>query len=81
VQLRVDYAMACLALFVALLVGEWAYDWRVTLLFFLLKVCGDLMVSRIDCSHSQALAALHKVCTVDKDGHMCIQMSAFERSV
>jgi hypothetical protein len=81
VQLRVDYAMACLALFVALLVGVWAYDWRVTLLFFLLKVCGDLMVSRIDCSHSQALAALHKVCTVDKDGHMCIQMSALERSV
>jgi hypothetical protein len=81
VHLRVDYAMACLALFVALLVGVWAYDWRVALLFFLLKVCGDLMVSRIDCSHSQALAALHKVCTVDKDGHMCIQMSAFERSV
>jgi hypothetical protein len=81
VHLRVDYAMACLALFVALLVGVWAYDWRVALLFFLLKVCGDFMVSRIDCSHSQALAALHKVCTVDKDGHMCIQMSALERSV
>jgi hypothetical protein len=81
VQLRVDYTMACLALFVALLVGVWVYDWRVSLLFFLLKVCGDLMVSRIDCSHSQALAVLHKVCTVDKDGHLCIQMSAFERSV
>jgi hypothetical protein len=81
VRLRVDYAMACLVLFLALLVGVWAYDRRVGLFFLLVKVCGDLIVSRIDCSHAHALGALHEVCTVDSDGHVCIELSAFEGSV
>jgi hypothetical protein len=81
VRLRVDYGMACLALCLALLVGIWAYDWRVGLFFLLVKVCGDLIVSRIDCSHAHALAALREVCTVDRDGHVCIEMSVFEGSV
>jgi hypothetical protein len=40
VRLRMDYAMACLALYLTLLVGVWAYDWRVGLFFLLVKVWG-----------------------------------------
>jgi hypothetical protein len=81
VRLRVDYAMASLALFLARLVGVWAYDWGVGLFILLVKVCGDLIVSRIDCSLAHARAALREVCIVDRDGHVCIEMSAFEYNV
>jgi hypothetical protein len=56
------------------MIGEWT-------VYLIGKMCGDLIVSRIDCSLAHALAALREVCIVDRDGHVYIEMSAFEYNV